>query len=228
MTKIVGLKDVLLPRNQFVNEEIFGIVSLRNGIITIRINNAESIHQVAQKVNRCFTMASIFTNLRAVRFRYNGIEMYVDNSYSTTKEIVEQYYRKFRKAKEREENTGDYFNTRHLYSVYRRKYLKEMILEAMENEKMLFKNSELETGWNFLSQKAKDDLTSSRVIYFAECLAKYVQFLIKKHPNANIEFLADSALWDCEVIDISIPIHKKAICLLFEYWEYGNCLKGWM
>ena len=36
MAKIVGLKDVLLPKNQFVNEEIFGMESLKNGIVTFR------------------------------------------------------------------------------------------------------------------------------------------------------------------------------------------------
>lgn len=221
MAKIVGLKDVLLPKNQFVNEEIFGMESLKNGIITIRVNNAETIYQIAQKVNRCFTIASIFTNLRAVCFRYNGIQMYVDSSYSTQKEIVEQYYRKFRKAKDHD---GNHFHRKYLYNVYRERHIKEMITEAIKSEKILFKNLELEIAWDKLSKETNNDLTSSKVIYFAECWAKYMQLLMKKHPNANISRLSESAMLDCEVLGVPFLAEQKAIPLLIEYWKYGDNL----
>lgn len=227
MAKTVGLKDVLLPWNRTVNEEIFKIISLKNRVLQIEVSSFEDIQSIARKVSRCFGDCSIFTALKAVRFQFNDVQISVRRENSEPQAIVQQYASKLREKEEKmkkEEQHKAYLHIRHLHDTYHGKKLQEMIYEASEKEEFLFKDKEAEKEWFNLKEKAKIDTTLSETIYFAEYWAKYMQFLQKKHPNADISDFAECAMLNFDGLEIPMLYATEAIPMLINYWKYGNKL----
>lgn len=238
MTKTVGLKDVLLPQNRSVNEEIFKIISLKNRVLQIEVSSSEDIQSIARKVSRCFGDCSIFTDLKAVRFQFNDVRIYVHCENSAPQAIVQKYVEKLKEKRQKEEENKKkeeekrkkeeehkaYLHKKELHKEYRRKQRKKMIDEASETEELLFINQKLKESWLAITQEAKNnnDTWLEKAIYFAERYAKYIQFLHKRHPDTNIKNFSENAVLDCSESEISTSLANQSLSLLRHYWNYND------
>lgn len=190
---------------RFDNGECFSVLSLNDGVMTVRPFLNCKIASFLKNIAACFKDSN-FSGLKAIKVvDLNGVSISVTAENADPYELIQLWIDEFDKDRMKEAFANS-----------------PQVLQALQTEKFQFRD---ETARKYWYDSIEYKLSAT--VYYAEYWAKYMQYLMSKHEGVTVSQIAATAAAAVNVAGVSGAAHGYAVNLLSRVWKYGEELRKW-
>lgn len=208
------------------------VLETKDDIWTIEVGWGITIKGLAEGLVEDFDFFENLYGVKAFDIIFNNAHVLVDKKNADPDNIVKLYEKSFdeyyRKEYEEYKKTPEYRNERkkELKTKFHRQKVRNKVREIVQTEEFQFKDEEARKLWQ--DNVSRDHSSySDGVFHYAECWAKFMQYLMNKH-NVTVEKIAKNTSRDANLNGgLSIYQFGCAVKILSQIWKYGEELRIW-